>query len=38
MLAKNIVEQHNGKLSLTNRKDAQGAIAHIQLPLMAANR
>ncbi|QZO13912.1 ATP-binding protein [Pseudoalteromonas piscicida] len=38
ILAKNIVEQHNGKLSLTNRKDAQGAIAHIQLPLAAVNR
>ncbi|WP_242441606.1 sensor histidine kinase [Pseudoalteromonas piscicida] len=33
ILAKNIIEQHGGTLSLTNRKDKQGAIAHVQLPL-----
>ncbi|MCG7537363.1 ATP-binding protein [Pseudoalteromonas sp. OOF1S-7] len=33
VLCKNIVEQHNGQLTLVNRTDQRGARARIQLPL-----
>ncbi len=33
VLARQIVEQHGGSLSLANRDDASGCIARIQLPL-----
>ncbi|TMP28515.1 ATP-binding protein [Pseudoalteromonas rubra] len=33
VLCKNIIEQHNGRLTLVNRTDKPGARARIQLPL-----
>ncbi|HEY0180784.1 MAG TPA: ATP-binding protein, partial [Dokdonella sp.] len=33
VLARQIVEQHGGSLTLANREDARGCVARVRLPL-----